>query len=130
MMPIDLKSNLTVARSFAPLSRTATANGTALDVQQYNGNLLAIVDCGAASAGTTPTADFTVEDSADNSTFAANTLALSAAFTQVTTAASLQTRSIDLRACRRYVRIVFTIGGTSSPAFPFSAHFAGQTQVG
>lgn len=129
MLPIDLKSNLTVARSFAPLSRTATANGTALDTQQYNGSLLVVVDCGAASAGTTPTADFTIEDSADNSSFTANTAALSAVFTQVTTTATLQTRSVDLRACRRYVRVVFAIGGTSSPAFPLNAHFVGQTQV-
>lgn len=129
MTPIDLNSHLTAARTLAPVSRTASANGTSLDLRQYNGNVLALVDCGAATAGTNPTAAFTLEDSADDSSFAANTAALSSAFSQVTTVASLQQRGIDTRRCRRYIRLVFTIGGTDNPAFPASAHLIGQKQV-
>jgi len=129
-MTIDLKNNLVVSRTFAPLSRVASANGASLDLKDYVGDVLAVIDSGLATAGTLPTADFTIEDSANNSSWTANTAALSAAFTQVTDAAAvLQTRNIDTRACRRYVRVVFTLGGTDAPAFPFSAHFLGQTKV-
>ena len=125
----DLKGQLTATVSHISLLRTASANGAALDTQQYQGDLLALVECAAKTAGTNPTADFTLEDSADNSSFAGNTAALSAAFTQVTTVAATQTRKVDLRATRRYVRLVFTIGGTSSPSFSFSSHFIGQLKV-
>jgi len=129
MLPIDLKNNFIVSETFAPVSRTASGNGTAIDLKDYVGQVLAVVDCGAKTAGTNPTADFTLEDSANNSSWAANTTALSAVFTQTTTVAALQTRNLDTRACRRYARLVFTIGGTVSPAFPCGAFFVGQKNV-
>lgn len=126
-MTTDLKNSKTVSRLLAPISRTASANGTGLDVRPYIGNLTAILDCSAASAGSSPTADFKIQDSADNSTFADVT---GLAFTQVTdAAASLQTLNIDQRAVRRYIRAVFTIGGTSSPAFAASMAVIGEKQA-
>jgi hypothetical protein len=62
--------------------------------------------------------DVKIQDSADNSTFADVS---GYTLTQVTTTDSLQSLSIDKRLVRRYVRAVFTIGGTSSPSFPCSA---------
>lgn len=112
MIP-KLKAVTTVTASLAAASRTSTTNGTGVDLKGAT-DVLAILNCAAASAGTNPTWDVTIEDSADNSSFAAVS---GLAFTQVTNAASTQTMQIDPRAVRRYVRAVGTIGGTSSPAF-------------
>jgi hypothetical protein len=129
--PIDLKSQLTITASLAPSARTSSANGTALDLQQYIGPVLVIAQVAQATAGTTPTLDITFEDSANNSSFTAITTPITGTATQVTDAAGggLQTFQIDRRACRRYVRPVFTIGGTSTPTFPSNAAFVGQKQV-
>ncbi len=124
----DLNALLLATVTLAPAVRVASANGAALDTQPYVGDLLALSETVAAAAGTLPTADVTLEDSADNSSFAANTAALSAAFTQVTTTGATQTRKIDLRACRRYVRLVLTLGGTDTPTFAHVAHFIGQKE--
>ena len=126
MIAIDLKNRLTFAIGIPIASVTATANQTGIDLKGYIGNVLAVLHCGAATAGTNPTMNVTIEDSADNSTFAAVS---GYAFTQVTTTASLQQLNVDTRLVRRYIRFVVTIGGTSSPAFPMSGHIAGIKQI-
>jgi hypothetical protein len=102
------------------LSRTASANGTGLDLQGSNdaeGDAVAILDCGAATAGTNPTYNVKLQDSANNSAFDDIT---GATFTEVTDAASQQKLSFNTNNVRRYVRAVATIGGTSAPAFTAS----------
>lgn len=111
-------SRALVAQSIGAASLTANTNGTGVDLQQSKGNALFVVNCGLASAGTTPTMNFKVQDSADNSSFADVT---GGAFPdQVTDSlkAGSQMVSIAKDKLRRYARIVATIGGTSSPAFP------------
>lgn len=124
MKIVDLKGELTVSESLAPAARTATVNGSSLDLQGYNGEVMAILDS-AAGTGTSPTLDGKIQDSADNSTFADVT---GLTFAQVTTAASLQTLRIDPRAVRRYIRQVGVIGGTS-PSFNCVGLFVGQKQT-
>lgn len=124
MKILDLKGELAVARSLASAARTASANGVSLDLQGYNGQLMAILES-AAGTGTTPTLDVKVQDSADDTAFA-DVSGLT--FTQVTTAASLQTLRIDSRAVRRYIRLVATIGG-STPSFNCAGLFVGQKQT-
>ena len=51
-------------------TKTATGQGTGIDLQDYEGDILFILDS-AAGGGSSPTLDVTIEDSADNSTFAA-----------------------------------------------------------
>ena len=68
----------------------------------------------------------TIEDSADNSSFSALS---GAAFTQVTGTASAQTLEVSADNCKRYVRIKYTIGG-SSPSFTFSVNAIGLKKYG
>lgn len=105
----------TLVNLLATAARTATANGTGVDVTDYEGMAEVMLDS-AAGTGTSPTQDVKLQDSADNSTFADIT---GATFTQVTTTASQQKISVDLSKARRYVRAVTTIGGTT-PSFTFA----------
>lgn len=93
---------------------TSTGNGTDLDLQSYAGEIVILADV-KNIAGSSPTMDISIQDSADNSSFAAISPAL--AFTQVTTVASAQKLVINKDTLRRYVRVVKTIGGTSSPEY-------------
>lgn len=109
----------------AVAARTATGNGTGVDLNDYDGDVVFILDS-AAGTGTSPTLDVTVEASADNSTFAAVS---GAAFTRVTTTAGRQKLVINHDDVARYVRIVYTIGGTT-PSFTFSVTAVGLKKYG
>lgn len=111
---------LTLLNLFPSAARTATANGTGVDLQQYSGDVAVVLDS-AAGTGTTPTLDVKLQDSADNSTFADIT---GATFTQVTGTASQQKIVVNKDAARRYVRAVATIGG-GTPSFTFSVNALG-----
>lgn len=112
--------------SFHPVAaRTSTGNGTGVDLIDYDGDVVFILDS-AAGTGTTPTLDVTVESSADNSTF---TAVSGAAFTRVTTTAGRQKLVISHDDAARYVRIVYTIGGTT-PSFTFSVTAVGLKKYG
>jgi hypothetical protein len=106
-------------------ARTATGQTSGIDLQQYDGDVVFVLDS-AAGTGTSPTMDVTIEDSADNSSFAAIT---GAAFTQVVDAASAQKLVISKDEARRYVRVKYTIAGTS-PSFTFSVNGIGVKKYG
>jgi hypothetical protein len=106
-------------------ARTATGQTSGIDLQAYDGDVVFLLDS-AAGSGTSPTLDVTIEDSADNSSFAAIS---GAAFTQVTGTASAQKLVINKDSARRYVRVKYTIGG-SSPSFTFSVNAVGVTKYG
>lgn len=111
---------------------TGNTNGIAVDVSAYEGNLLAVLNSAAASAG--DTLDVTVEESLDGSTSWAAvpadalfnpTTGAQATFAQVTaSAASFQQLGIVRERVKRYVRLVFTVGG-SSISIPCSATILG-----
>lgn len=119
--------NLGFAELFGALVRTATANGTGLDMtttvsgqhkpfiteREYK----AIVSVGAVS-GTTPTLDLKIQESDDNSTFTDIT---GATFTQLT---AVGREEIQFKSIKRYIRAVATIGGTS-PSFTFAVILLG-----
>ena len=113
----DVAGQLTLTNVLPTAARTATANGTGFDAQTLRGRGLLILDS-AAGTGTSPTLDVTIEDSADNSAYAAVS---GLAFTRVINAASRQSLSINLDGTRRYIRAVSTIGGTT-PSFTFSVN--------
>lgn len=93
-------------------ARTADANGSAIDMLNYDGPVMIILTS-AAGTGTTPTLDVTIEQSTASGTgFAAIT---GAAFTQVTDAAD-STQMIQINLEHRYIRAVSTITGTT-PSF-------------
>lgn len=121
----DLKNHLTISASLAPARRTATGNGASLDLQSYEGDILALMHS-AVGTGTTPTLDVKIQDSADDSAWA-DVAGLT--FTQVTDAAlSAQKKTVDRRAVRRYIRMVATITGTT-PVFDSVGLFAGQKKT-
>jgi len=115
---------LTLATLLPGARRTATANGTGVDVRNYIGMAKVILASGAGG-GTNPTLDVKLQESDDNSTFADIT---GAAFTQVTDAAdSTQELHVNLDSTKRYIRAVSTITGTS-PTFDCAVVFVGQNQ--
>lgn len=110
----------------ATAARTATGSATGVDVQAYDGDLVLVLDS-AAGTGTTPTLAVTVEHSdALGSGYAAIT---GAAFTTVTTTASQQKLVISKDEAKRYVRVTYTIGG-STPSFTFSVNAVGVKKYG
>jgi len=112
--------------SFHPTAaRTSTGTGTGVDLNDYDGDVVFVLDT-AAGTGTTPTLDVTVEASPDNTTFTAIS---GAAFTQVTTIASRQKLVINHDDVARYVRIRYTVGG-STPSFTFSVNALGLKKYG
>jgi hypothetical protein len=96
---------------------TAGADGTGVDLQDFVGEAAFFVSAKNV-AGTNPTLDVKLQDSADNSSFADVT---GLAFTQVTAAntkaAVFHRLNVNVDGLRRYVRAVTAIGGTSSPQF-------------
>ena len=117
----DIPGILTVASVAASAARTTTLTGTGVDLQSYEGNVGVILNSSAATAGSSPTLDVKIQDSADNSSFA-DVSGLT--FTQVTDAASVQLLRVP-KSVRRYVRAIGTIGGTSSPAFTYGLALVG-----
>ena len=121
----DLNGQTTNLSLLGAQQATSTkTQATATDISGFAGQLKFILDAGAASAGTTPTLDVTIEDSANGTT----DFKTVGTFSQVTDTASLQSLGIETRALRKYVRAVATIAGTNTPTFAFSVHAEGQKQ--
>jgi len=109
-----------------PSERNATANGSAVDILNYEGQAAAILQS-AAGTGTSPTLDVKLQDSADGSTGWADITG--ATFTQVTNAApSAQAVKFNASAARRYIRAVATVGGTT-PSFACAVSLVGKKQI-
>lgn len=106
MKMLDFNKATTVFELFPAQSAGSGANGTGVDVRDYQGVINIVLD---VANGGTSTLDMKIQDSADNSSFADVT---GLAFTQVSTTASLQTLGVDSRLVRRYIRAVSTIAGT------------------
>ncbi|MEW6304687.1 MAG: hypothetical protein AB1705_14525 [Verrucomicrobiota bacterium] len=121
----DLQSRLTAASLSAPAAQTSTVTGAAVDIRDYHGKLKVMQNVGTVS-GTSPTLDGKIQDSADGSTGWADVSG--ATFTQVTASTNHQSIGVDTRACKRYIRYVGTIAGTS-PSFQLAVEFVGQKQV-
>lgn len=113
--------------SFHPTAaRTATGNGTGVDMQTYDGDVVLVLDS-AAGTGTTPTLAITVEHS--DVSGSGYTAISGAAFTTVTTTASQQELVISKDEAKRYVRVTYTLGGTT-PSFTFSVNGLGVKKYG
>ena len=92
---------------------TGDGNGTGVDLQSYAGEICLILNSAAGTGNADNTLDIKIQESADNSSF---TDVSGAAFTQVTTAASVQKLSLNKDELKRYIRAVKDVGGTS-PSF-------------
>lgn len=100
-------------------SRNSNLDGTAVDLKDYDGDVVLILD---SAAGATSTCTVTLQDSADNVTFANVTAAFTldgaaqpsgtVSFAQVSTGASKQTLVLNKDGVRRYVKAVSAEAGT------------------
>lgn len=100
-------------------SRNADLAGTSVDLQQYDGDVVLILDVAASG---TSTCTVKLQDSADDSSFADVTAVFTrngtaqasgtVAFSQVSTSASKQTIVVNKDGLRRYVKAVSTEAGT------------------
>lgn len=119
-MVIDLHNRTTVFELAPAAVRTATANGTGVDIQGYREVLKIMLNVGTVT-GTTPTLNVKIQDSEDNSTYADVT---GLAFAQVTAAGNWSI-GVNTRAVRSHIRVVMTIAG-STPSFPCTILAVGQ----
>jgi hypothetical protein len=101
---------------------TATGNQTGVDLQAYDGDIQIILNATAAGSGATLT--FRIEDSADNSSFAAVT---NGTFTAVANAASKQTLTLSATDLRRYIRLSCS-AATGSPSSAVTVNGYGTRQ--
>ena len=107
---------LDITAAVASASVTATATSGAIDLKEFDGDVLLVLNC-AAGTGSSPTLDIKVQDS-DETGGTYGDLS-GAAFTQVTDSASVQTLEVNKDECKRFIKIVQTVGG-SSPVFVLS----------
>ena len=109
-------------------SRTSTLSGTGIDVLEYEGVALVLLNA-SAGTGTSPTLDVKLQHSDDDSTYEDVT---SGTFSQVTDAAEtagVKVMKLNVSDLKRYLRIVGTIAGTT-PSFDFGVEFVGITKAG
>jgi hypothetical protein len=112
----DVNGNTVLSAWHPNATRTATGQGTAIDVRQLSGIAAVCLDT-AAGTGTTPTMTVNIQDSPDGSTGWADIPG--AAFTALTTVAAQQKIGVNMNSCRGWVRVQFTIGGTT-PSYTFA----------
>lgn len=96
---------------------TSTETGTGIDMTNFEGIALAVLNSSAKTAGTDPTLDVKLQhDPAVGGSYADIT---GATFTQITTVAGTEAVAFNVSDCDGFVRAVGTIGGTSTPTFDF-----------
>lgn len=96
------------------LRGAVTANPSA--ATNYEGQIAFLLDSNN-TAGSSPTLAIKIQESDDDSTY---TDVTGGAFTGLTTGRSSQKVVLDVGRLKRYVRLDYDIGGTSSPAYSIS----------
>ena len=115
-----------IQQNLEKLTVVAGVVTAAVDLLEYDGDVVLILDS-AAGGGSSPTLDIKITNS-DTSGGTYTDLS-GATFTQVTGSASMQTLAINKDECKRFIKIVQTIGG-SSPTFTFSINLIGVKKYG
>jgi len=110
----DTVSGFSFAQSLAPAARTATANGTAVDLSGFNSATF-IVDAGAWTDGTHTFKAQESDNNSDWSDVAAGDL--NGTFTAITSATQAgKFHKVGYKGTKRYVRVVVTAAGTTTGA--------------
>lgn len=94
-------------------ARTTTFTSPVIDARDFDGDICVLQNIGTVS-GTSPTCATVLQDSDDGSTGWA--AVDGGTFTTVTASNNSQKLVVQANACRRYLRSVSTIGGTT-PSF-------------
>lgn len=111
-----LQANVIELSAVAQSTSTRTATG--VDIRNYDGPINITLASSAATAGTNPTLDVKIQHSDASGSGYADVSG--ATFTQVTDASDLtEMLTLQCSDLKRYVRVVGTIGGTSTPTFQF-----------
>ena len=95
-----------------------TTTGAAVNVRDLKGKGKVVLAASAAAAGTDPTLN--VKLTHCTTTGGTYTDVTGGAFAEVTDAASVQTIGLDLDSLHEFVKVVATVGGTSTPTFSLS----------
>ena len=117
---------LEISAAVASASVTATATSSAIDLKEFDGDVLLVLNC-AAGTGSSPTLDIKVQDSDETGGTYADLSG--ATFTQVTDSASVQTLEVNKDECKRFIKIVQTVGG-SSPVFVYGISLVALKKYG
>lgn len=127
-MARDLYSNTSSVQSLAPAARTASANGTGVDLHGFQSALIA-VHVGAYTDGTHT---FEVQESADNATFAAVDAAdLQGAALELDSAGQAgKVHEMGYYGSKRYLRVAVTVAGATAGALYGAAIVRGHPNVG
>lgn len=115
-------NGLSVTSLSSVLAITATGNGAAVDVGNYHGIGLLVLNSGAGNAGTST---IKVQDSEDGTNDWADVTG--GAFTAVATTASEQALKINTDRLRKFVRVVDTLAGGAN-AISRSVSLIGKKQ--
>lgn len=121
----DIYSALNFAQSLAPAARTASANGTGVDLRGYN-SALVVIDSGAYTDGThTPK----LQESDDNSSFSDVAAGdLNGSFTAIAASGQQnQLFKVGYKGVKRYVRVVMTVAGATTGAIYGAAIIRGHS---
>lgn len=120
MLPKDIGAYVAPKIGTVPANTDTTVNGTGIDRMGYTSCVLLAATGAVSGAPSAKTADFKIQDSADNSTFADLT---GASLTQITADNTLGQKDVDLSGARRYIRVVQTVVLTAgtSPKWPVAS---------
>lgn len=111
MSRTDIKNSVSVAQTLGPAARTASANGTGVDLAGFDAAVV-VVTTGTITDGTHT---IEVQDSADNSTFAAVADAdLDGTEPAIAAANDDTTYEIGYRGIKRYLRVIVTVAGATT----------------
>lgn len=117
-----------VSGELAPAARrTTTLTGTGIDLLDYEGVALVLLNT-SAGTGTTPTLDVKLQHSDDDSTYADVTSGAFSQITSVAETAGVKVMKLNASDLKRYLRVIGTIAGTT-PSFDFGVEFVGIKKV-
>lgn len=113
----------------ANAERTSTLTATGVDVKDYDGTVQVVLMSTAATAGTTPALNVKIQHSDESG--ANYTDVTGATFAEVTDAGDVtEMISLKIGELKRYIRVVGTITGTSTPTFAFGVCMVGCLHAG
>lgn len=108
-----------------PIARLSTLTGTAIDLQDYEGAALFILNAAAATAGTTPTLTAKLQECATSGgNYTDVTGGGFVVVTDVAGTAGVQHLHLNVSNLLRHVKLIGTIAGANA-SFDFSAEFVG-----
>ncbi len=104
----DLKNNISIATSLAPAARTASANGTGVDLSGFD-SAVAVITPGAITDGThTPKLQESDDDTTYTDVGAADLIGSFAAI------AANTNQKVGYIGAKRFIRVVSTVAGATN----------------